>query len=94
MVEDEEDPAHGCWASFGENYHSTDPHDDVAHEGPRLARLVTARRGGGAKIGGGGEEEEEMEPGPLMPCNYRQWEELLLIWAIPMTWFYLIFFAG
>lgn len=29
-----------------------------------------------------------------MPCNYRMWEELLLIWAIPMTWFYLIFFAG
>ena len=64
----------------------------------KLAKLTTARSGGGkAKLGGnkgGGDDDEDDGPEAVLPCNYRQWEELLLIWAIPMIWFYLIFFAA
>ena len=101
MVNDDDDPFNGCWATYSENYHASDAVVEDAHGstlGPKLARLTTARAGGGkAKFKGGGADEEEEDDGgpePFMPCNYRQWEELLLIWAIPMTWFYLIFFAG
>ena len=102
LVTDEEDPYLGCWATYSENYHPPEPHvgdDFMSTLGPKLAKLTTARSGGGkAKIGGGGgggdDDGEPDHPGAFMPCNYRMWEELLLIWAIPMTWFYLIFFAG
>ena len=88
----------GCWPQpeGAEGAHHVDGHGSTL--GPRLARLTTARAGGKAKIGsGGGKKDDDDEDEPsyfLPPCSYRQWEELLLIWAIPMTWFYLIFFAG
>ena len=103
LVTDEEDPYYGCWASYSENYHPPEPHAASTASlfgstlGPKLAKLTTARSGGGkAKLssGGGDGDDEDEHPGSFMPCNYRMWEELLLIWAIPMTWFYLIFFAG
>ena len=107
MVEDEEDPYYGCWAHYSESYHPPEEHGNDDHHGTTLdphtldpfhtSQLATARAGGKAKVGGGGggdDDDEPEHPGAFMPCNYRQWEELLLVWAIPMTWFYLIFFAG
>ena len=103
LVHDDDSPFNGCWARF---YNITEEDDDEHHSalhgstlGPRLATVISGmaggRAGGKAKIGpGGGGDEEEEEPGPMLPCNFRQYEELLLIWAIPMLWFYLIFFAG
>ena len=104
LIDDDDDPYNGCWKSYSENYHPEESHSTEAL-GSTLEpidfvtkMLTTARKGGGKGLKGddgdeGGDDEDD-PPGAFLPCNYRQWEELLLIWAIPMTWFYLIFFAG
>ena len=38
--------------------------------------------------------EEPWEMADCFPTTYRGWEEILLIWAAPMLWFYLMFFLG
>ena len=105
LIDDDDDPYNGCWKSYSENYHPEESHSTEAL-GSTLEpidfvtkMLTTARKGGGKGLKGGddgdeGGDDEDDPPGAFLPCNYRQWEELLLIWAIPMTWFYLIFFAG
>ena len=103
LIDDDDDPFNGCWKTYSENYHAEEHHDDMSEHGSTLeplsfvtAMLSTARSGGGkAKVGksDGGDDGGDDPPGAFLPCNYRQWEELLLIWAIPMTWFYLIFFC-
>ena len=103
LIDDDDDPYSGCWKSYSENHSPEEDHTTAGLLGSTLEpnfvtkMLTTARSGGGkAKVGGGGggDDDEDEHPGAFLPCNYRQWEELLLIWAIPMTWFYLIFFAG
>ena len=105
LITDDEDPFVGCWKTYSEteDHASSEHHENVefvsgATLDPsfRTSMLVTAKRGGGGGIGSGNSDggDEDEHPGAFLPCNYRQWEELMLIWAIPMTWFYLIFFAG
>ena len=103
LIDDEDSPYNGCWktyldASDPEEHHHMEEHGSTLEPLSFVtAMLSTARSGGGkAKVGkdNGDDGGDDGPPGAFLPCNYRQWEELLLIWAIPMTWFYLIFFAG
>ena len=48
----------------------------------------------GIRTIGGEEEGEEEEQEVTCALQYRIIEESMLVFAVPMAWFYLMFFAG
>ena len=48
----------------------------------------------GIRVTEGEEEGEEEEEDVTCSMQYRIIEESMLVFAVPMAWFYLMFFAG